>query len=228
MVQPLDALALATLSEPILVKKLAALWIKSYGNSAPTSGDDIYAWLVEEYGPVTKKSRERAVKLALGREVKQQLAIRKRRRRARPPKDELSLPIKSEGRQRAIVERMLGAPRKWVSPLRTGPAPYEQFCITSGLAAALIHTNFKTRGLDYPTLLVYRQAGDIPRSHWVPGSLRTLADVLLWLIPKDAHHAITKGGARVEHDGRRKKAIVSYLDGTIKTFAWRKIKEYNE
>lgn len=227
MVQPLDALALAVLPEPVLIKKLASLWCQHYGNSAPTSGGDIYDWAVEEYGPIVKKPRERAIKLALGTEVKAQLAARKRRRQQKAAKDPLSFPIKSEQRRLAIVERMLGAPRRWVGVARTAPAPYSQYCITSGLVAALIHTNFKTRGLDCPTLLVYRQPGDIARSYWVPGSLTTLSDVLLWLIPKEAHQAVRAPGGRVEHDGRRKKARVFFPDGTVKTYAWRKLKEYN-
>jgi hypothetical protein len=228
MLHPLDALALASLDEGVLVKKLAALWCQHYGNSAPTSGADILDWVREDYGDILKKGRDRALGLALGAEVKRQLAVRKRRKESQAGQDILELPITDGARQRALLERVLGAPRKWVSKLRTAPGAYSNYCITSGLVAALIPTNFRLRALRAPSLLVYRQPGDRARSYLVPGGLTTLSDVLVWLIPEKLHHAIKLGQVRVEHDGRTKKVRATYADGSVKLFSWRKVRNGNE
>src|ERR1041385_526461 len=109
MLQPLEALALASLRDPILVKKRAAVWISYYGNSSPTSGQDILDWVREEFGDVILRGKERAIRLALGNEVKRQLAIRKRRKKDRAGVDVLTLPVTDGARQRALLDRVLGA-----------------------------------------------------------------------------------------------------------------------
>ncbi len=225
MLSPLDAIALASLREPILVKKLAALWCRQYGNSAPTSGPDILDWIKEEYGDVLRKGREKAVGLALGNEVKRQLAIRRRRKEAKTYCDMLELDIDDPVRRAFLLTRVLGAPRKWLSPRRMASGAYLENCITSGLVAALIPTNYRLRRLDSPALLVYRQTGDRPRSHWVPGGFRTLSHALIWLIPEKAHRYVKMDGVRVEHDGKHKKVRLTLPDGTIKKFRWRKVGE---
>lgn len=225
MLHPLEALALASLREPVLVKKLAAVWITYFGNSAPTSGQDILDWVREEFGDVLKKGKERAIRLALGNEVKRQLAIRKRRKKARAGVDVLELSIRDGARQRALLEHVLGAPRKWVSPSRTAPGAYSQYVITSGIVAALIPTNIRLRALKAPSLLVYRQPSDRARSHLIPGTVSTLTMALVWLIPEKAHRLIRQAGVRVEHDGKHKQVKVIYPEGHIKRFAWRKVRE---
>jgi len=223
MLHPLDGLALAGLPEDILVKKLAAIWCARFGNSAPTSGGDILTWVREEYGPVAPKGRTRAVSHALGSEVKRQLAIRRRRKKTRAVIDVLELDIDDGRRRMVLLEVGLGAPRKWVSPLRTGTGAYTQNIITSGLMAAIIPTTIRLRGLKSPSLLVYRQPSDVARSVWVPNNL-DIAGCLVWLMPERVQQAV-KTGARAEHDGRLKKIRCFYTDGTVKLYPWRKIKE---
>jgi hypothetical protein len=228
MLHPLEALALASLPEPILVKKLAALWCSHYGNSAPTSGADILQWVLEDFGEVVKKSREKAIRLALGQEVKRQVAIRKRRAARKAGEDILELDPRDGKRLKSLLDSILGAPRKWVSPLRTGTGAYAQFCITSGLVAALIPTTIRLRALKAPSLLVYRQPGDRARSYWVPGNISRIDNVLLWLIPQRLHQPIKQGLVRVEHDGRHKKVRAISTDGSVKLVSWRKLREYND
>jgi hypothetical protein len=227
MLHPLDAIALASLRESVLVKKLAALWCRQYGNSAPTSGADILAWVKEEYGDVLRKGRTKAVGLALGNEVKRQLAVRKRRKEVADRFDHLELPASEDAMTRRLIllHTILGPPRKWIAPRRFGAGAYNIHCINSGLVAGLIPTNIKLRRVVSPTLLVYRQSGDRPRSYWVPGGFRTLSDALVWLIPEKAHRYVKMDGVRVEHDGRHKKVRLTLPDGTIKKFGWRKIGE---
>ena len=225
MLQPLDAIALASLREHVLVRRLAALWCRTYGNSAPTSGPDILNWVKEEYGDVLRKGREKAVGLALGNEVKRQLAIRKRRKEAATYIDMLELHFDDPVRRAFLLTEILGAPRRWLAPRRMASGAYLNNVVTSGLVAALIPTNIRLRRIDQPAVLVYRQLGDKPRSHWVPGGFRTLSDALIWLIPKKAHQYIKMEGVRVEHDGKHKKVRLTLPDGTIKKFAWRKIGE---
>ena len=227
MLHPLDAIALASMPEKVLVKKLAALWCRHYGNSAPTSGPDILVWVREDYGDVLKKGRERAMGLALGSEVKQQLAVRKRRKQRLAKQDPLELPIADGARQRILLETILGAPRKWMSPIRTAPGAYTNYCINSGLVAAIIPTTIRLRAFRGPSLLVYRQRGDRVRSYWIPGDFATLADVLVWLIPEKLHHPLKTGQVKVEHDGKRKKVRATFADGSVKLFAWRKVRELN-
>ena len=226
MLHPLDAIALASLDEGVLVKKLAALWCRHWGNSAPTSGPDILDWVREDYGDLLKKGRDRAIGLALGAEVKRQLAVRKRRKEAlEATADVLRYDLNSEIRNRDLLDRVLGAPRKWISQMRTAPGAYANYCITSGLVAALIPTTFRLRALRAPALMVYRQPGDRARSYLVPGGLTTLTDVLIWLIPEKAHRYVKTPGVRVEHDGKRKKVRLILPDGSIKKMGWRKVRE---
>jgi len=228
MLHPLEALALASLDEGVLVKKLAALWCSHYGNAAPTSGADILQWVKEDFGEVVKKGREKAVRLALGSEVKRQVAIRKRRRQRTAGEDLLELKPRDGKRIKALLDSILGQPRKWVSPLRTGTGAYAQSCFTSGLVAALIPTTIRLRALKSPSLLVYRQPGDRARSYWVPGDIPRIDNVLLWLIPQKLHQSIKKGLVRVEHDGRHKKARAIGVDGSVSLVSWRKVKNYDD
>jgi hypothetical protein len=224
MVHPLEGLALAGLSELVLVKKLAALWCRHFGNTAP-SGGDVLAWIKEEYGPVAPKGRARAVSFALGSEVKRQLAVRKRRKEARAPKDILELEMGDGWRQRKLLEGILGQPRKWVSPLRTSAGAYTQYTITSGLVAAIIPTSIILRAIRAPSLLVYRQPGDTARSYWVPNDL-DIAGCLVWLMPDRVQQDIKAGRAWAAHDGRLKRVRCTYTDGTVKTYPWRKLRNY--
>lgn len=225
MDRTLEALALASLDTHVLIKRLASIWCQHYGNSSPTSGQDILDWVREEFGEVVKKSQERPLRLALTNEVKRQLAVRARRRKRRRGQDVLELDIHDGARTHALLEQVLGAPRKWVSSNRTAPGAYAKYCISSGLVAAIIPTTFQLRTLKAPSLLIYRQPGDRARSHWIPGSISSLTMALVWLIPEQAHHLIDREGVRVEHDGKHKKVKVIQPDGHIKSFAWRKVRE---
>lgn len=225
MLQPLDAIALAALRESVLVKRLAAIWCRHYGNSAPTTGGDVLAWAKSEYGNVLRKGRAQAVGLSLGNEVKRQLAKRRRRKEAAAFTDMLTLALDDPVRRAALLTRILGSPRRWVAPRRMAHGAYLSNCINSGLVAALIPTNITLRRINRPAVLVYRQTGDRTRSYWVPGGFRTLSDALIWLIPKKAHRYLKMDGVRVEHDGKHKKVRLTLPDGTIKKFAWRKIGE---
>jgi hypothetical protein len=225
MDRTLEALALASLDHQILIKRLASVWCRFYGNSAPTSGQDILDWVREEFGDVVRKGQEKAIRLALNGEVKRQLAIRRRRKQSRAAEDVLELEVRDGRRQRALLESILGAPRKWVSPLRTAPGVYTQYGIYSGLVAAIIPTNIRLRTLKSPSLLIYRQPGDHARSHWIPGTITTLTAAIVWLIPNKAHPLIKMDGVRVQHDGRYKKLRITLPDGNIKSFKWRRLRE---
>jgi len=208
----------------VLVKKLAALWCQQFGNTAP-SGGDVLAWVKDEFGPVAPKGRQKAVSYALGSEVKRQLAVRKRRKESRRGQDPLELEIGDGHRQRLLLEGILGAPRKWVSPLRTGTGAYHQYTITSGLVAAIIPTTIKLRAMKAPSLLVYRQPGDTARSYWVPNDL-DIAGCLVWLLPDRVQQEVKTGRARAELDGRLKKVRCISTDGTVTMFPWRKLRNY--
>jgi hypothetical protein len=223
MLHPLDAIALACLSERILVKKLAAIWCRNYG-AVPIAGEDILSWVREEYGSVLKKGQDRTIKLALESEVKHQLAIRKRRQQQLCGVDILECELNGYERNQYLLEQVLGAPRKWLSPKRTAPGAYARYCINSGLVAAIIPTMFKLRNFKGQSLLVYRQSGDRARSYWVPNNLATLDAVFVWLIPEKLHQLMKTGQVRVEHDGRGKKVRAMFPDGSVKLFSWRKVR----
>jgi len=227
--KPLDALGLAVLDESAQIPCIAAIWCRAFRDRAPTSKLEIVRWVKREFGPIfDTKARDR-IAIRLMDETKRQLRLRTRRK-VKYPVDVLQTPAGSDARIGALLNSRLGPARAWVrkQTIAKNPQPWNDHgdCLYisagfySGLVAGLIPIQMSLRRIVNPCLLVYRKGQDVPQSYWVPGSITTVADAFIWLIPPEAHDFLELEGTRVEHDGEA-QAIRLHTQFGSKTLPWR-------
>lgn len=229
-IKPLDALGLAILDEPAQICCLAAIWCRAFNGRAPTSKVEIIRWVKREYGPIFDSKQRDHIALRLIDEVKQQLRLRARRKRSEGSSDVLLTPVGSNARIGALLQSRLGPARVWVrrQTIAKNPQPWNdnEECLYisagffSGLVAGLIPIQMSLRRIINPCLLVYRRGFDEPQSYWVPGTITTVADAFIWVIPPEAHEFLELEGTRVEHDGKA-QAIRLHTQFGSKTIPWR-------
>ncbi len=227
--KPLDALGLAILDERALIPRLAAIWCREFQGRAPHSKTEIIRWVKREYGPIIDSNQRDRIALRLIEAAKQQLRMRARRRKSGPC-DVLLTPAGSEERIGRLLQDRLGPAVTWVrrQTLVKNPQPWregKECCYISsgfysGLVAGLIPIQMTLRVIINPCLLVYRRGFDQPQSYWVPGTITSVADAFIWVIPPEAHEFLELEGTRVEHDGREQAVRLHTRFGS-KTLPWR-------
>lgn len=225
----LDALGLALLDERALVPRLAAIWCREFQGRAPHSKTEIIRWVKREYGPIIDAAQRDRIALRLIDAAKQQLRLRARRRKS-GASDVLLTPAGSDERVGRLLQSRLGTATAWVrrQTLVKNPQPwgdgkechYISAGFYSGLVAGLIPIQMSLRRIINPCLLVYRRGFDQPQSYWVPGTVTSVADAFIWVIPTEAHEFLELEGTRVEHDGRE-QAVRLYTRFGSKTLPWR-------
>ena len=109
--------------------------------------------------------------------------------------------------------------------MRTNDRDFDDGCyldgtVTGGLVAGIVLTWLKTRRFRNPNILVYRYAGDEPRSYWIPKTIIRVADALIWLIPDEVRPFLDIAGSTVEHDGSEQAVRLTTRYGT-KLVPWR-------
>lgn len=227
MAQPkqlLDALALATLEEPALIRRVAAIWCRQE-NRAPYSRAEVAKWVKREFGPVLNAKRREALAKALADECRRQLRVRRRRaKRAAESVDPCDTPVGSELRIAKLLHSRLGPARRWVSQNRMlqpdSACSYIDADFHSGLVAGLIPVKMSLRRISDPNLLVYRQGWAAPQTVFVPGHITTVEDAFFWLVPPGAQDFMRLPGVRVEHDGEEQAVRLTTPWGS-KTLPWR-------
>lgn len=229
--KPLDALGLAVLDERALIPRLAAIWCREFHGRAPYSKSEIIRWVKREYGPIIDAEQRDRIAIRLIEAAKQQLRLRSRRQKTGPC-DVLLTPAGSDERIGRLLRDRLGPANAWVrrQTLVKNPQPWNtdpnQICsyinagFYSGLVAGLIPIQMSLRRIINPCLLVYRRGFDQPQSYWVPGTITSVADAFIWVIPTEAHEFLELEGTRVEHDGRE-QAVRLYTRFGSKTLPWR-------
>ncbi|MGE3483514.1 MAG: hypothetical protein AB7L09_02160 [Nitrospira sp.] len=222
--QLLDALALSTLDEPALIKRVAAIWCRQE-NRIPYNASEVAKWVKREFGPLVDKHRQEGIAKALADECKLQLRIRRRRaKRDAESLDPCTTPAGSGVRLARLLNSRLGPARRWLSQNRMyspeSPCAYIDGDVHSGLVAALVPVKMRLRSIHNPNILVYRQGWAEPRTTFVPGHITTVADAFFWLIPPAAQAFVSMPEVRVEHDGDEQAVRLVTPWGT-KTLAWR-------
>lgn len=229
--KPLDALGLAILDESAQIPCIAAIWCRAFQGRAPHSKTEIVRWVKREFGPLfNSKDRDR-IALRLLEETKRQLRVRTRRK-VKYPEDVLLTPAGSDARIGDLLNSRLGPARVWArkQTIAKNPQPWNEHgeCLYisagffSGLVAGLIPIHMSLRRIINPCLLVYRRGFGEPHSYWVPGSITTVADAFIWLVPPEARDFLELEGTRVEHDGESQTIRLHTRFGS-KTLPWRSI-----
>jgi len=232
-VKPLDALGLAILDESAQISSLAAIWCRAFRGRAPTSRLEIIRWVKREYGPIFDAKQRDRIALRLLDETKRQLRVRKKRN-IKSPDDVLTTPLGSDARIGQLLNSRLGPARAWVrkQTIAKNPQPWNEHgeCLYisagfySGLVAGLVPIQMSLRRIINPCLLVYRRGQGVPQSYWVPGSITTVADAFIWLIPPEAHQFLELEGTRAEHDGDA-QALRLHTQFGSKTLPWRTLQQ---
>jgi len=222
----LDALALASMTEPALIKRVAALWCRAHANRAPYNRTEIERWVRAEFGPLLDAKRRERLGKELADETKRQIRLRLQRLKRAKLIDPLTLPQGDDVRIGNLLKSRLGPARAWVSQQRLAQQDPTCFYIDgdffSGLVAGLIPVKMRLRRINDPNLLVYRQGSKEPRSRFVPCHITTVVDAFLWLIPDNAVEFLNLPDVRVEHDGDA-QAIHLITPWGIKVLAWREL-----
>ena len=222
--QLLDALALASLEEPALIRRVAAIWCRQE-NRVPYNRSEVAKWVKREFGPVLDPKRVETLSKVLADECRVQLRIRRRRAKwAAESVDPCSTPVGSELRIAKLLNSRLGPARRWVSQNRMlqpeASCSYIDADFHSGLVAGLIPVKMSLRRITDPNLLVYRQGWAEPSTVFVPGFITTVGDAFYWLIPPEAQEFASLPGVQVEHDGEEQAVRLTTPWG-IKTLPWR-------
>ena len=227
MIKALDALALVSLPDEVLLQRIAALWCRAFKNRCPYSWDEMAKWVWSEFGPVLDPEQEEKLARKLLDETKRQIRLRARRFDRRQLTDPLT---QSEGRSARLgrlLQSRLGPARAWVDSRRilkahTSECFYIDGATFSGIVAGLIPIAMSLRRILNPTLLVYRQGSHPARSWWVPGHITTVSDAFIWVIPTEAAEFLSLPGTRVEHDGEEQECRLITQFGT-KSLPWREL-----
>lgn len=229
MAQPnriLDALALASMTEPALIKRVAALWCRAHANRAPYNRTEIERWVRAEFGPLLDAKRRERLGKELADETKRQIRLRLQRLKRAKLIDPLTLPQGDDVRIGNLLKSRLGPARAWVSQQRLAQQDPTCFYIDgdffSGLVAGLIPIKMRLRRIIDPNLLVYRRGSSEPQSRFVPNYITTVADAFIWLIPDDAVEFLSIPGIRVEHDGE-KQAVHLVTPWGTKLLPWKEL-----
>lgn len=224
--QILDALALATLPEPALVQRIAAMWLRAHQNRAPYNRSEIDKWVKQEFGPVLDQSKRQRLSKELLDETKHQLRLRRRRARGELDRDPLTVPMNDPIRIGQLLKSRLGPARRWVStgriPHQSSDCYYIDGAFFSGLVAGLIPVKMRLRRISDPNLLVYRRGRCDAQTRFVPSYITTVADAFIWLIPDDAREFLRMPGIRVEHDGEDQSVRLITPWG-VKALPWREL-----
>lgn len=227
MAQPkqlLDALALVTLEEPALIRRVAAIWCRQE-NRLPYNRSEIAKWVKREFGFLVDAQRQEAFSRALVDECKCQLMARRRRAKLRAESvDPCDTPTGSDLRLGLLLNSRLGPARFWVKQNRSlhpdANCSYIDADVYSGLVSGLIPVKIRLRRISDPNLLVYRQGWSDARTAFVPGHITTVADAFLWLIPIEAQEFLNHPEVQVEHDGEEQAVRLVTPWGT-KAIPWR-------
>ncbi len=222
--QVLDALALASLEEPALIKRVASMWCRKE-NRIPYNRSEIARWVRQEFGPVIDAERRELLSKELADEAKRQLRIRRRRAKLLVEStDPCSTPVGSDLRVGMLLNSRLGPARRWVGQCRMmtpeANCSYIDADFYSGLVAGLVPVKMRLRRVADPNLLVYRQGFDEARTVFVPNHITTVADAFLWLIPPEAHEFLRLPSVQIEHDGVE-QAIRLTTPWGVKSLPWR-------
>ena len=228
--QLLDALALAGLEEPALIRRVAAIWCRQE-NRTPYNRSEVAKWVKREFGPLLDLTRQESLAKDLTDECKLQLRLRRRRalRTLQSAVDPCNTPAGSDVRVGRLLNNRLGPARRWVSQnrmLRPDMAcSYIDADFHSGLVAGLIPVKMRLQRISDPNLLVYRQGWSEAGTVFVPNHITTVADAFLWLIPTGAHEFLSLPSIRVEHDGEEQAVRLTTPWG-VKTLPWRGLSPY--
>lgn len=183
--QPLDALALTVLDDVAKTARIAALWCRSMGDEPPENRKVLARWVKHEFGPVLDPDNVDFLINALIEEIYAQMRLRARRKREHAIQDSL-LDRDLGSRISRLLTSALGPARKWVSKTRLHGNEI-RYCagqIRSGLIAALLPASIRVGDIRNPNLLVYRETGFEPKSFWIPGSVFTVDEAFVWVIPQ--------------------------------------------
>lgn len=225
--QTLDAMALATLDEGVLIPKLAARFRREFNHlddpDESLTVDTANFWVNRNFGPLFTPGEEARLGWALVSEIKLQSMISKRRQKARELEgDELgsrrTLPL--WGRRARLVKEILGPADRHLSPKLNAKRGmgYADHRISKGLVLALITGNELTKERD---LLVFRAPGSRRVQTWWVGNCLGLDRALDWLITP-AVSALHDKGCRVEREWHKTRWRISYPNGRVVYLPWRK------
>lgn len=207
------------------IKRIAAIWCRTMGETPPSSRSAAVRWVKREYGPVLDKERIDSIALRLIDEIKQQIRLRSRRKRNKPVE-----PLGPRSRDQRIGTLLLaafGSARAWVARSRLSSMHDEECHYTaggmySGLLVGIIPVTMRLRRIVDPNMLVYRSRGCEPKSYWIPGYINDVREAFDWLTPPQVKEFLALDGVRVEHDGERQAVRLSTPYGT-KVVPWRSI-----
>ena len=222
----LDSLALASMAEPALIRRLAAIWCRAYKDRPPYNRTEVRKWVKAEFGPLLDTDRCEALSKSILDEVKRQSRLRLRRKKRLLQPDPLTTPAGSDARIGGLLNSRLGPARRWVSRQRLSKHQSDCFYIDagffSGMVAGLVSTRMQLRRIINPNLLVYRQGRREPQTRYVPFHITTVDDAFVWLIPSDAAEFLKLPGVRVEHDGEA-QAVHLFTTWGMKILPWREL-----
>lgn len=215
--KPLDALALASMSEKAQLHRLAALWCRAHNDRPPYNASEAAKWVKREYGPLIPDERRERLAKVLVDEIKRQSRVRKRRADRDRVIDPTTLRVDDPYRLGLLLQRRLGSARRWTG--KPG-SDYIDGDFYSGLVAGLVPVEMRTRSISNPNLLVYRYRWEEPRTRYVATHITTVADAFIWLIPPEAAEFLQLPETRVEHDWRD-ESVCLYTPFGSKAVPWR-------
>lgn len=224
-IKTLDALALASLDELALLKRIGAIWCRAHNNRCPNSRNEISCWIRGNFGPIIPYAHRDWFIVELIDEVNRQIKTRVRRRRRAEQIDPLNWPNRHPIRINRLLASRLGPARLWVSQTRAVVPEHVEYTdgwAHSGLVFGLVPVAMQLRRVSDPRLLIYRHQYNETKVRWVPTHINTVSSAIQWLVPADAADFLQLPDTQVKHDWENQTVQLITMFGT-KVLPWREL-----